>query len=162
MPQLELPNGQMHQVGTPVEEVPVNTTEALADAQAALEEGTATEVPEPQGPLPCITAFVVYQLPDGRWQIADDLDVPLVPERKPHGDDFTSGCATALRDVQTQEFAAIMAQAIGPSIIQNTVNNVLNNLPKAMMQFGQTIRDSAEANKVRQQLEKEQQARGGR
>lgn len=153
MPHLELPGGQVHEVGQPVPD------EALADAHEALEEGTAeVEVP---GPLPCITAFIVYQLPDGRWQVSDDLDAPLVPERKCHADDLTAGCSTTMRDVQTQEVIAVMAGAIGPSIVQNTVNNVLNNIPQALANFGQQIRSSAESAKIAEQLERDK-ARGRR
>lgn len=154
---LQLPNGQTYTPPQP--DAPEPAEEALADAQAALEDGTA----EPVAPemLPCVTAFIVYQLPDGRWQVSDDLDAPLVPERKPHADDMTSGCSTTLRDVQTQEVIAVMAGAIGPSIVQNTVNNVLNNIPQALSNFGQQIRSSAEAAKVAGQLEKDK-LRGGR
>lgn len=147
MPQLALGNGEMHEVGEPIPE------QALADAQEALEEGTAEELPP--GPLPCVTAFIVYMLPDGRWQVSDDLDAPLVPERKCHADDLTAGCATTMRDVQTQEVIAVMAGAIGPSIVQNTVNNVLNNIPQALANFGQQIRSNAESAKIAEQLERD-------
>lgn len=142
------PNGQ-----------PVPTPEALADAHAALEDGTAEEAPA--GPLPCVTAFVVYMLPDGRWQVSDDLDVPLVPDRTAHGDDYTAGCATVMRDVQTQEFGQVM-NVVGQGVVQATAQTVLQNLPQVMMQFGGAMRQQAEAAKVAADLEKDKLHRAGR
>lgn len=147
---LQLPNGQVYRPDQP------DTTTALEDAQTALEEGTAEVVPAE--PLPCVTAFIIYMLPDGRWQVSTDLDVPLVPERKPHGDDFTSGCATTMRDVATQE----TVQAAASIIIPNVAQTILQNIPSVMLQVGQAVRQQTEADRVAEALAKDKQRRGGR
>lgn len=157
---LQLPDGRTYFAPEPAEETPVNTTEALDDARAALEDGTA-ELAAPE-PLPCVTAFIVYMLPDGRWQVADDLDVPLVPDRKPHGDDFTAGCATTMRDVQTQETISTFGNTLGPSLVQAVVQNTLNNLPQAMLNFGQAVRQQGEAAQVAAKLEADRNRRVAR
>lgn len=152
---LQLPNGQEYKPGQPpepAEDAP--PIEAVPDG-AEFPEGAVA-------PIPCVTAFIVYQLPDGRWQVSDDLDAPLVPERKAHLDDFTSGCATSLRDTHTQELINTMANTIGPAIVQNTVQNVMNNLPQAMMNFGQAVRQQGDAAKVTAQLAKDEARRAGR
>lgn len=129
--------------------------EAVSDAHDALEDGTA-EVAPPE-PIECQTAFVVYLLPDGQWQVADDLDIPLVPARKPHGDDFTSACATTMRDVATREVANLLnqqANVIIPNIVQGVVQTQMAMAAKAKEQF--------EAQAIAKQLEAEKHRRGGR
>lgn len=117
------------------------------DAEPVAEEAVA------HAPIPCQTAFVVYLLPDGQWQVADDLDIPLVPERKPHGDDFTSACATTMRDVQTREVAALIQQGV-----QSTVEGVI----QTQMAMAAKAREQFEAQGIAKQLEKDRQRRGGR
>lgn len=115
--------------------------------------------PEPAGPIQCVTAFVVYQLPDGLWQVADDLDAPLVPERKAHGDDFTAGCATTLRDVATRETVqGIINSGLGQAIVQSTTQSVIAN----MGLIGQQMAQAQESATVAQKLEKDKLRRGGR
>jgi hypothetical protein len=104
----------------------------------------------PAEPVACVTAFTVYQLPTGEWQVADDLNVPLVPGRKPGGDDFTAGCSVVLRDVATHAAANL--------IIPNTAQAVVN----AQMQIGRQVAEAQQSAKVAQKLEAEKRARAGR
>jgi hypothetical protein len=124
----------------------------LEDAHEALENDTAT--PEP---VEAVTAFVVYLLPSGEWQVSDDLDIPLMPARKPHGDDFTGACAVVMRDVTTRETANLLQQqanVIIPNVVQGVVQTQMAMAEKAREQF--------EANAIAAKLEKEKRARGGR
>ena len=133
--------------------------EPAVDAPSIQAVPDGAEFPEGAvAPLPCVTAFIVYMLPDGRWQISDDLDVPLVPERKPHGDDFTAGCATVSRDVATQELISMFAQTLGPGIVQGTAQAVLNG----QMQLGKAMQEKMQNDKLAEQLEAERKRRGGR
>jgi hypothetical protein len=109
---------------------------------------------EPTGPIECITAFVVYQLPNGLWQVSDDLDVPLMPERKCNGDDITAGAAITQRDAATREMIGLAVQQLIPAIVQNVIN--------AQMQLGQAIRNQQQQEVVQQKLESDKQRRGGR
>jgi hypothetical protein len=118
-----------------------------------------TVTPEPAEPIECTTAFVVYQLPDGLWQVSTDIDVPLIPQREAHGDDLTSGCSTTLRDVQTRETAqAILNSDFGPAIVSSTTQSVIAN----MGMIGQQMVKAKEEAAVTQQLQRDQQRRGGR
>lgn len=115
----------------------------------------ATSAPsEPTGPIECTTAFLIYQLGNGLWQVSDDIDLVLVPERKCHGDDITSACATIQRDAATREFVALAAQQLVPAIAQQVV--------QAQVQVAGAIRQQAEAAKVAQQLEEDKNRRAGR
>lgn len=131
------PSGRPLNEEPPADAVPVNTTEPEA----------------PAGPLPCITAFIVYQLPNGQWQVADDIDVPLVPERKPHFDDMTAGCSVTLRDIASHEIAVAAANLIVP----NTANAVI----QGQMAMGQKMAEQREAQLIAAKLEAEQKARRG-
>lgn len=84
--QLQLPNGQMHTVGQPVEETPA--PEQVADAQAALEDGTA----EP-AITPCVTAFTVYLMEDGDVLFGTAPWADPQPGRKPTFDEIYHGAA---------------------------------------------------------------------
>jgi hypothetical protein len=80
-----------------------------------------------------------------------------VPERKPHGDDFTSACATTMRDVATREVAVLLqqtAELLIPNIVQGVVQTQMAMAKKAQEQF--------EANAIAAKLEKDKHARGGR
>lgn len=117
----------------------------------------AEPVPEPTGPIECITAFVVYQLPNGLWQVATDLDVPLVPQREAHGDDLTAGCSTTLRDTQTREVVQqIVNGDFGPAIVSSTTQSVIASMGLVGQQM---IRAKEEAD-VAAALEKDKQRRG--
>lgn len=129
--------------GRPLSEEPPETAEPVPD--------------EPTGPIECQTAFVVYLLPDGQWQVADDLDIPLVPARKPHGDDFTSACATTMRDVATREVANLLNQQANV-IIPNVVQGVV----ETQMAMAQKAREQFEAQNIAQKLEADKHRRGGR
>ena len=101
------------------------------DGTPLSEQTPAGSEPVPDtGPIPCVTAYVLYMLPDGKWQVADDLNVPLVPERKPHGDDFTAGASVVLRDVQTSEVANIVI----PNVAQAVINGQMQLARHAMDQ----------------------------
>jgi hypothetical protein len=127
----------------------------LEDARAAIENETAESVaPEP---IECQTAFVVYLLPDGQWQVSDDLDIPVMPARKPHGDDFTSACATVMRDVATREVALLLQQQV-EVIVPNTVQGVV----QTQMAMAAKAKEQFEAAAIAEKLEREKSRRGGR
>ena len=109
---------------------------------------------DPSAPIPCITAMVLYQLHNGLWQLSDDLDVPLMPERKIQGDDVTGACAVIGRDAATREFVALANNQLVPSIVQNIV--------QAQLQIGQAVRQQAEQAEIQRKLEEDKQRRGGR
>jgi hypothetical protein len=119
---------------------------------------SADEEAAPPPPLPCVTAFIVYQLPTGQWQVADDIDVPLVPERKAHFDDMTAGCSVTLRDVATQEAAMAAANLIIPNTVQGTVQGVI----QAQMEVGKKVMEAREAADIAKKLEADKHRRGGR
>lgn len=133
--------------GQPLSEVPPPDAEPVPDEEAIA----------PAGPIECQTAFVVYLLPDGQWQVADDLDIPLMPARKPHGDDYTSACATTMRDVATRELAGLLNEAVNV-IIPNTVQGVV----QTQMAMAQKAKEQFEANAIAQKIEADKNRRGGR
>lgn len=134
--------------GRPLNENPPADAEPVPDEVA--EEAAIT------GPIECQTAFVVYLLPNGQWQVADDLDIPLVPARKPHGDDFTSGCATTMRDVTTREVAVLLQQQVNV-IVPNTVKGVI----ETQMAMAQQAREQMEAQGIARKIEADRTRRGG-
>jgi hypothetical protein len=137
--------------GRPLNEVPPENAEPVPDEEVAgVEDG-------PTGPIEVQTAFIIYLLPDGQWQVSDDLDIPLMPQRKPHGDDFTSACATTMRDVATRETANLLnqqANVIIPNVVQGVVQTQMAMAAKAKEQF--------EANAIAAKLEADKARRGGR
>jgi hypothetical protein len=111
------------------------------------------DVPAAPEPVECVTAFVVYQLPDGRWQAADDLDAPFMPGRKPIPDEIYSGCAVVQKDALATEAAITSAnlilQHVGQAVVQQ------------QMQVGQQIAEARQNQMLQQKIE-EGQRRGGR
>lgn len=105
----------------------------------------------------CITAFTPYLTHDGRWLISADLNDPIQPDRAPTDAEVIGACIVAQRDVQTQEAVNGAASIIIPNVVQQ----VLQNLPNVMMQFGAAVKQQAEAQKVATQLEKDKKRRGG-
>lgn len=94
------------------------------------------------------TAFVIFQLLNGLWQLAPEIGVPLVPERKPVFSDYMGGLAVSARDAHTQEIAQATAQA--------TVN--------AQFQLGQAVAQQRQNAAVQAQIEAEKdknRRRGG-
>lgn len=138
------PNGQ-----------PLDTEKVLEDAHAAIDNETAEAVPAE--PIECQTAFVVYLLPTGQWQVSDDLDIPLIPARQPHGDDFTSGSATVMRDVATREVAGLLNEAAN-IIVPSTVQGVI----QSQMQMAKQAIEQREAQTIAAKVEADRQRRGGR
>jgi hypothetical protein len=94
------------------------------------------------------TAFIVFQLPNGLWQLATQVDAPLMPARNPQWSDLIGGLAVTARDVHTQEIAQQTAQA--------TVN--------AQFQLGQAVAQQRQQAQVQAQLaaEADAQRRAGR
>ena len=72
----------------------------------------APEEPGPPAPVEVVTAFVVYLLPDSRVMVSDDLNAPLVPGRKPSGDELYYMSAIVMKDVQNTEAANMAANAV--------------------------------------------------
>ena len=114
----------------------------------------AEPVPEPTGPIEATTAFVVYLLPDGQWQVSDDLDIPLIPARKPNGDDFTGACAVVMRDVTTRETANLLQQQANV-IVPNVVQGVI----QSQMAMAQKAREAMEGQQIAAKLEAERHGR---
>jgi hypothetical protein len=99
--QLQLPNGQMHEVGTPVEDPAPE--QAVEDAHAALAGGTAEEAAEP-AIIECTTAFTVYIMEDGEILVGHDAWDGPEPSRQPTFDEITYGCAVLRWRVQSYDF----------------------------------------------------------
>lgn len=88
---------------------------------------TPAEAPKSDTPKPieAVTAFIAYQLPNGRWESTGDLNAPLIPSRPATLDDIAGGGhvvsaeATAVKNanittqtmIQTQLAMARQAQA---------------------------------------------------
>ena len=136
--------------GHPLSEVPPENAEPVPH-----KEDVAVAA-EPTGPIECQTAFIVYLLPNGQWQVADDLDLPLMPARKPHGDDFTSGCATTMRDVATREMSQLLSEAVN-LIVPNTVQGVV----QTQMAMAKQAKEQFEATAIAARLEQDKNRRGG-
>jgi hypothetical protein len=103
---------------------------------------------EDQREVECITAFVIFQLPNGLWQAAPQIDAPLIPQRKAIFPDIIGGSAVTMRDIHTREIAQQTSQA--------TIN--------AQFQVGQAIAEQRQNAMLQQQLEaeKDKARRGGR
>ena len=119
--------------------------------KAAEEPACPGDAPEP---IPCVTAFIIYQLPDGRWQAADDLDTPLVPGRKPVPDDIYAGASIVLKDALAAEAAITGA------------NLILSNVGKAVVQeqmnMGRMMAEQQANARVQQQMAESQLKPGRR
>ena len=113
-------------------------------------EPVPQDAPETPGPIPCVTAFIIYQLPDGRWQAADDLDTPLVPGRKPVPDEIYAGASIVLKDALAAEAAITGA------------NLILSNVGKAVVQeqmnMGRQMAEPQANARIKQQIDEAQQA----
>lgn len=70
-------------------------------------------------PTEVVTAFVVYQTPNGEWAATSDLDQLFSIQRSPTPDDLTAGSAVVMRDIQIQATAAETAQLTTRAVIQN-------------------------------------------
>lgn len=68
------------------------------------------EVAEPQPPMQVVTAFVVYQHPNGRWIVTDDLSVPIITMRGVSQDDLISGASNVVAEVSARKAADMAAQ----------------------------------------------------
>jgi hypothetical protein len=65
---------------------------------------------EPQPPKQVVTAFITYQLPDGRWTVTDDLTDVMVVMRKPSFDDLIAGSANVQSEIAGRKTANLTAQ----------------------------------------------------
>ena len=108
-------------------------------------EPAPQDTAEPSGPIPCVTAFVIYQLPDGRWQAADDLDIPLVPGRKPVPDEIYAGASIVLKDALAAEAAITSANLV--------LSNVGQAVIQEQMNMAQQMAEQQAARAVQQQME---------
>lgn len=64
----------------------------------------------PSAPQEVVTAFVVFNLPDGRWGVTDDLNAPLVPSRAPGPDDLIAGASNVQAEMTARKAADMAAQ----------------------------------------------------
>ena len=115
------------------------------NGQPLAPEPAPQDAPETPGPIPCVTAFIIYQLPDGRWQAADDLDTPLVPGRKPVPDEIYAGASIVVKDALAAEAAITSANLV----LQNVGQAVIQEQMKMAQQMAQQQQSMA----VRQQME---------
>lgn len=95
------------------QEVPTDINGLSEEERQRLEEMAAAT------PKEVITAFVVYQSPDGEWAATSDLDQVLDLHRGPTPDDITAGCAVVTRDIQVQITAVESAKLSTAGVIQN-------------------------------------------
>lgn len=72
----------------------------------------ATPAPAPESAEPAITqvitAFVVYQLPNGAWALTPDLNEPLAPMRPPTAHDILGAAANIVSDMEGQRAASMV------------------------------------------------------
>lgn len=57
-----------------------------------------------------VTAFIVYQRPDGRWLTTGDLNYPVAPQRQPTPDDVIAGAQNAVSEYAAHKAANLAAQ----------------------------------------------------
>lgn len=85
-------------------------------------DGMPTSAPRPQPaqdqtpdepPIPqrVTTAFLVYQLPNGRVSVTDDLAAPIVASRKPSYDDIIGAAANIQAELTARKAADMAASA---------------------------------------------------
>lgn len=68
-----------------------------------------TEPPSPQPPQRVITAFLVFQTPNGQWLSSADLATPIQPVRAPQPDDLISGAENIKQQVIARRTADLTA-----------------------------------------------------
>lgn len=68
-----------------------------------------TPVAEPAAPAitQVVTAFLVFQLPNGAWELTPDINAPLVPARPPTTHDILGAVANLQADVHAQRSASL-------------------------------------------------------
>lgn len=136
----------------------VNGDDLTAAASVILRE-SEPGLSYPECPIDAVTACVVYQLPDGLWQVSDELAIPLVPQRTVVPADVIGGLSVTLRDTQTREIVqGILNSDFGPAIVQSTTQSVIGN----MGLIGQQMAQAKESVTVAQKLEQDRARRGGR
>lgn len=87
------------------------------DADPSTEPATGPEAPatetqdqEPQAPNRVVTAFLVFQLPNGQWLASEDIAAPIVPTRKPLPDDIIAGTANVSAQMVARKTADLAAK----------------------------------------------------
>jgi len=136
----------------------VNADDLTASASVILRE-TEPGLSYPQEAIIAETAFIVYQLPNGLWQVSDDLDIPLVPQRTTVPTDVVGGLSVTLRDTQTREIVQGIVQGdFGPAIVQSTTQSVI----ASMGMVGQQMAEARDKAAVAAKIEADRQRRGGR
>lgn len=80
------------------------------DGQTPVTAPAAPEPAEPQPPTQVVTAFIVFQLPNGRWTVTDDLSSSLITMRGPSQDDLISGASNVVAEVSARKAADMAAQ----------------------------------------------------
>lgn len=71
---------------------------------------TETQEQEPTTPTRVVTAFLVFQLPNGQWLAAEDINSPIVPVRKPLPDDIIAGTANVSAQMVARRTADLAAK----------------------------------------------------
>jgi hypothetical protein len=74
-------------------------------------DGNTPVVPAPEPAAPAIkevvTAFLVYQLPNGAWALTPDINEPVVPARPPSLHDIFGAAANIQADITAQRSASM-------------------------------------------------------
>lgn len=70
---------------------------------------TPTQEETPQPPARVVTAFLVFQLPNGQWAASEDIFTPIVPSRAPQPDDLIGGAENIKQQVIAQKTASLTA-----------------------------------------------------
>lgn len=68
------------------------------------------EVNEPQPPTQVVTAFIVFQLPNGRWSVTDDFTTSMITMRGVSQDDLIAGASNVVAEVSARKAADMAAQ----------------------------------------------------
>jgi hypothetical protein len=64
---------------------------------------------EPQPPTQAVCAFVVFQLPNGRWTVTDDLSTSIITMRGINHDDLIAGGQNVVAEVSARKAADMAA-----------------------------------------------------
>lgn len=79
-------------------------------ADQAPEPSPETEaVPAP--PTRVVTAFLVFQMPNGQWISSEDIGTPIIPVRPPVADDLIAGAENVKAQVIARKTADLSAVA---------------------------------------------------
>lgn len=97
---------------------------------------------EPKPPVRAVTAFLVYQLPIGRWLATDNLAEAIVPMRQATFDDIIAGTANVQAEItarKTADMAAAMTIQTQVAMTRQIQEQALNKQVQDALAAGGTL-----------------------